>query len=97
MCYVKSVELPHVEYEFFVDGCPCLGTPRDMVEYWQPGDRHRMTTVRPVAEIERMSLSLWAVIQSSYSAWRDGPLLLEHLPAWPTSCPSLSKSQTASA
>lgn len=97
MCYVKSVELPHVEYEFFVDDCPCLGAPRDMVEYWQPGNRSRMTTVRPVAEVERMSPGLWAVIQSDYSAWRDVPLLLEHQPAWPALSNSLSRLQTESA
>lgn len=96
MCYVKSVETPHVEYEFFVDACPCLGTPRDMVEYWQPGNRHRMTTVRPVAEVERLSPGLWAAIESAYSAWRgDDQLLLEHTPEWPISSPLSKRLQTA--
>ena len=96
MCYVQSVQTPNVEFEFFVDDCACLAAPRDMVEYWQPGNRHKMTTVRPVAEIERMSPGLWAAISTAYSAWRDGPILMiEHEPAWQVSSISSKQLQTA--
>lgn len=97
MCTVPRMEIPRVECEFYVDDCPCLGQPREMVEYWQPGARARMTTVRPVAEVERMSPALWSVIQGPYSAWRDVPLMIEHQPAWPASSASSIRSRIASA
>ena len=96
MCTVQRIESPTVEFEFYVDDCPCLGQPREMVEYWQSGARARMTTVRPIAEVKRMSPGLWSVIQGPYSAWRDVPLMIEHQPAWPPSSASSTRLPIAS-
>lgn len=74
MCSVPAIEVPRVEARFYLDTCDCLPTPREMVEYWQPGCRDTMTTARPIAEAMKHP-GLWAAIGPAYHQWRSVPLL----------------------
>jgi hypothetical protein len=76
MCSVPVILVPQLEARFYLDDCECLPAPREMVEYWQPGQRQTMTTVRPVAEAMTLP-GLWAAMGPAYDQWRT-PLLTYH-------------------